>query len=132
RVRILRLVAGLVCIATSARAQLASQQPTIKVLVLPLTVKTAADSGLSIAVMDVARDKLGSMARYKVQVIPKPKLCEALAASDYGCNVLLDETQANQLDRFLNVNEYTTVSLERGGTNIKGPISARAIGSSVL
>jgi len=131
-VRILRLVAGLVCIATSARAQLASQQPSIKVLVLPLTVKNPADSALSIAVMDVTREKLGSMARYKVQVIPKPKLCEALAASDYGCNVLLDETQANQLARFLNVNAYTTGTLERSGNAIAATIRVRDIGSSGL
>ena len=130
--RILRLVAGLVCIATSARAQLASQQPSIKVLVLPLTVKNPADSALSIAVMDVTREKLGSMARYKVQVIPKPKLCEALAASDYGCNVLLDETQANQLARFLNVNAYTTGTLERSGNAIAATIRVRDIGSSGL
>jgi tetratricopeptide (TPR) repeat protein len=129
-VRILRLVAGLVCIATSARAQLATQPPSIKVLVLPLTVKTPADSGLSIAVMDVAREKLGGSARYKVQVIPKPKLCEALAASDYACNVLLDETQANQLARFLNVNAYTTGALERSGNTISATIRVRDIGSS--
>ena len=128
--RILRLVAGLVCIAASARAQLATQQPSIKVLVLPLTVKTPADSGVSIAVMDVAREKLGSMARYKVQVIPKPKLCEALAASDYACNVLLDETQANQLARFLNVNAYTTGALERSGSTPTATIRVRDIGSS--
>ena len=128
--RILRLVAGLVCIAASARAQLATQQPSIKVLVLPLTVKTPADSGVSIAVMDVAREKLGSMARYKVQVIPKPKLCEALAASDYACNVLLDETQANQLARFLNVNAYTTGALERSGNTPTATIRVRDIGSS--
>jgi len=131
-VRILRLVAGLVCVATSARAQIASQQPTVKLLVLPLTVKTPADSGLSIAVMDVAREKLGQMARYKVQVIPKPKLCEALAASDYACNVLLDETQANQLARFLNVNAYTTGALERSGNTIAATIRVRDIGSSGL
>ena len=130
--RILRLVAGLVCIAASARAQLATQQPSIKVLVLPLTVKTPADSGVSIAVMDVAREKLGSMARYKVQVIPKPKLCEALAASDYACNVLLDETQANQLARFLNVNAYSTGTLERSGNTITATIRMRDIGSSGL
>jgi len=123
-------VAGLVCIAASARAQLATQQPSIKVLVLPLTVKTPADSGVSIAVMDVAREKLGSMARYKVQVIPKPKLCEALAASDYACNVLLDETQANQLARFLNVNAYTTGALERSGNTPTATIRVRDIGSS--
>ena len=128
--RILRLVVGLVCIAASARAQLATQQPSIKVLVLPLTVKTPADSGVSIAVMDVAREKLGSMARYKVQVIPKPKLCEALAASDYACNVLLDETQANQLARFLNVNAYTTGALERSGNTPTATIRVRDIGSS--
>ena len=128
--RILRLVAGLVCIAASARAQLATQQPSIKVLVLPLTVKTPPDSALSIAAMDVAREKLGSMARYKVQVIPKPKLCEALAASDYACNVLLDETQANQLARFLNVNAYTTGALERSGNTPTATIRVRDIGSS--
>ena len=128
--RILRLVAALVCITTAARAQIASQQPSIKVVVLPLVVKTPADSALSIAVMDVAREKLGGMARYKVQVIPKPKLCEALAASDYACNVLLDETQANQLARFLNVNAYTTGALERSGNTPTATIRVRDIGSS--
>src|SRR5207249_3934179 len=84
---------------TAAPAQVSyqQQQPTEKLLVLPLMVKSPGDSAFSIAVMDVAREKLGQMARYKVQVIPKPKLCEALKASDYACDVLLDETQANQL-----------------------------------
>ena len=130
--RILRLVAALVCSTTAARAQIAPQQPSIKVLVLPLVVKTPADSALSIAVMDVAREKLGGMARYKVQVIPKPKLCEALAASDYACNVLLDDTQANQLARFLNVNAYTTGTLERNGSTITANIRVRDIASSGL
>jgi len=131
-VRILRLVAALVCITTAARAQIASQQPSIKVVVLPLVVKAPADSALSIAVMDVGREKLGGMARYKVQVIPKPKLCEALKASDYPCDVLLDETQANQLARFLNVNAYTTGTLERTGSTITATIRVRDIGSSGL
>ena len=130
--RILRLVAALVCITTAARAQIASQQPSIKVVVLPLVVKAPADSALSIAVMDVGREKLGGMARYKVQVIPKPKLCEALKASDYPCDVLLDETQANQLARFLNVNAYTTGTLERNGSTISATIRVRDIGSSGL
>jgi len=125
-------VAALVCITTAARAQIASQQPSIKVVVLPLVVKAPADSALSIAVMDVGREKLGGMARYKVQVIPKPKLCEALKASDYPCDVLLDETQANQLARFLNVNAYTTGTLERNGSTISATIRVRDIGSSGL
>ncbi len=101
-------------------------------LVLPLMVKSPGDSAFSIAVMDVAREKLGQMARYKVQVIPKPKLCEALKASDYACDVLLDETQANQLGRFLSVNAYTTGTLERSGGTITTTVRVRDIGSSGL
>jgi len=133
-VRLLRWVVGLVCIATAAPAQVSyqQQQPTEKLLVLPLMVKSPGDSAFSIAVMDVAREKLGQMARYKVQVIPKPKLCEALKASDYACDVLLDETQANQLGRFLSVNAYTSGILERSGGTSAATIRARDIGSSGL
>jgi len=133
-VRLLRWVVGLVCIATAAPAQVSyqQQQPTEKLLVLPLMVKSPGDSAFSIAVMDVAREKLGQMARYKVQVIPKPKLCEALKASDYACDVLLDETQANQLGRFLSVNAYTTGTLERSGGPIATTVRVRDIGSSGL
>jgi len=133
-VRLLRWVVGLGCIATAAPAQVSyqPQQPTEKLLVLPLVVKTPADSAFSIAVMDVAREKLGSMAKYKIQVIPKAKLCEALKASDYTCDVLLDETQANQLGRFLSVNAYTSGTLERSGGTITAAIRVRDIGSSGL
>jgi len=133
-VRLLRWVVGLVCIATAAPAQVSyqQQQPTEKLLVLPLMVKSPGDSAFSIAVTDVAREKLGQMARYKVQVIPKPKLCEALKASDYACDVLLDETQANQLGRFLSVNAYTTGTLERSGGTIATTVRVRDIGSSGL
>jgi tetratricopeptide (TPR) repeat protein len=129
-VRLLRLVAVLGCIATAAPAQLAYQQPTAKLLLLPLMVKTPADSAMSIAVMDVAREKLGGMARYKVQVIPKPKLCEALKASDYPCDVLLDDTQASQLARFLAVNAYATGTLERSGGALTATVRVRDVGSS--
>jgi len=133
-VRVLRWVVGLGCIATAAPAQVSyqPQQPTEKLLILPLMVKTPADSAFSIAVMDVAREKLGSMAKYKIQVIPKAKLCEALKASDYTCDVLLDETQANQLGRFLSVNGYTSGTLERSGGTITATIRVRDIGSSGL
>ena len=132
--RLLRSVVGLGCLATAAPAQVSyqPQQPTEKLLILPLTVKAPADSVFSVAVMDVAREKLGSMAKYKIQVIPKPKLCEALKASDYTCDVLLDETQANQLGRFLSVNAYTTGTLDRGGGTITTTIRVRDIGSSGL
>jgi tetratricopeptide (TPR) repeat protein len=129
-VRLLRWVVGLGCIATAAPAQLTVQQPTDKLLVLPLLVKSQSDSAFSVAVMDAARTKLASTARYKVQVIPKPKLCEALKASDYPCDVLLDETQANQLGRFLTVNSYTIGWLDRGGGNLTAAVRVRDIGGS--
>jgi tetratricopeptide (TPR) repeat protein len=133
-VRLLRWVVGMGCIAAAAPAQVSyqPQQPTEKLLVLPLMVKSPADSAFSVAVMDVAREKLGQMARYKIQVIPKPKLCEALKASDYTCDVLLDETQANQLGRFLSVNAYTSGTLERSGGTITATVRVRDIGSSGL
>ena len=130
--RILPVVVGLGCLAAAAPAQQGYQPPSIKLLVLPLMAKTPTDSAMSVAVMDAAREKLGSMARSKVQVIPKPKLCEALKASDYPCDVLLDETQANQLARFLTVNAYTTGTLERSNGMLGSSIRVRDIGSSGL
>src|SRR2546430_6172403 len=131
---LLRWVVGWGCVPPAAPAQVSyqAQQPTQKLLVLPLAPKSAADSAFSIAVTDVTREKLAGMARYKVQVIPKPKLCEALKASDYPCDVLLDETQANQLGRFLSVNAYTIGTLERSGGTIAATIRVRDIGSSGL
>jgi len=55
-VRTLGLVAGLMCVAAVSQAQLGYQQPTEKLLILPVNAKTPADSALSIAVMDGARD----------------------------------------------------------------------------
>ncbi len=131
--RLLRLVAGMTFAAVAAApAQLAIQQPTQRLLLLPLMVKVPADSTASVAVMDVARDRLTQLARYKVQVVPKAKLCEALKASDFACDVLLDESQALLLARFLNANAYTTGTLERSGGALVAQIRVRDIGSSGL
>src|SRR5437016_2132320 len=80
--------------------------------------------------MDAARERLASIAKYKVVVIPKTKLCEALKASDFACDVLLDESQAQLLARFLNVNAYTTGTLERAGVGLVATIRVRDIGGS--
>jgi tetratricopeptide (TPR) repeat protein len=128
-VRILGLAAGLALAATAARAQLAIQQPTERLLLLPLGVKTPADSVTSIAVMDAARERLSQLAKYKVLVVPKVKLCDALKASDFGCDVLLDESQASLLAKFLTVNAYTTGTLERGSA-LQAHLRVRDIGGS--
>src|SRR5437899_12885659 len=127
----MRFVAGLtVAAAAAAPAQLAVQQPTEKLLLVPLAAKTPTDSVTSVAVMDLAREKLAQLVRYKVMVVPKQKLCEALKASDFACDVLLDESQAQLLARFLNVNAYTTGTLERAGVGLVATIRVRDIGGS--
>lgn len=130
--RMLRLLAGLMGCAVSASAQLAPPPPSEKLLVATLTIKSPADSAMDIAVMDAARDRLGHLVGYKVLVVPKPKLCEALKASDYPCDVLLDESQALQLARFLNVNAFTTGSFEHAGGVLTAHVRVRDIGSSGL
>jgi len=111
-VRMLRLVAVLAVGAVGAApAQLAVNQPTEKLLVLPLVWSTAADSAAAIGITDAARERLGQLARYKVLLIPKNKLCEALGASGFPCDGLMEPRQAEQLARFLTVPSYTLGTL---------------------
>ena len=105
--RVLRLLAVLTAgAAAGLAAQLAAPQPTEKLLVLPLSA-IAADSAASIATTDAARARIISLARYKVNVIPKAKLCEVLQQSGFGCDVLITPQQAEQLSKALGINSYT-------------------------
>ncbi|HSD31553.1 MAG TPA: tetratricopeptide repeat protein [Gemmatimonadales bacterium] len=104
-------------VAVGAQAQLAVQQPTEKLLLLPLPVAPA-DSATSIATMDAARARLIQLARYKAMVIPKAKICEALQQSGFPCDGLMSDVQAGQLARALGINSYTTGQLQRGGGEI--------------
>jgi tetratricopeptide (TPR) repeat protein len=132
-VRILPLIAGLACAAAAAApAQYAAVQQAKKLLVLPLAVKTPADSAMSVAVMDVARDKLSGLSRYQLYVVPKAKLCEAFKSYGFPCDVLLDESQARQLAQALNVEAYTTGTLARAGGALTAHVRLRDIGGSGL
>ena len=115
--------------AGSAAAQLAVQQPTEKLLVLPL-MAAPADSGASIAVADAVRDRITQLAKYKVLVITKVKLCEALTASGFPCDVLLDDQQARQLGRFLSVSAYLTGSFVRRDATLTANVRVIDIASS--
>jgi tetratricopeptide (TPR) repeat protein len=114
----------------AAPAQLAITQPTTKLLILPLGVTSPTDSAASIATMDATRDRLAVLARYKVIVVPKAKLCEALKASGFACDLVLDDAQARELARFLNVQAYTTGTLERAGSTLIATVRVVDIGSS--
>ena len=106
--RVLRILAVLTAGAAGGlAAQLAAPQPTEKLLVLSLTVTNPADSAASIATMDAARARIISLARYKVNVIAKTKLCEVLQQSGFGCDVLITPQQAEQLAKALGINSYT-------------------------
>ena len=123
------VVALMAAAAASASAQLAVQQPTEKLLVLPLAAAPA-DSATSIQLADALRDRIGQLAKYKVMVIPKAKLCEALQASGFPCDVLLDDQQAKQLARFLNVQAYVTGMLVRRDATLVANIRIIDISSS--
>jgi tetratricopeptide (TPR) repeat protein/TolB-like protein len=113
----------------TASAQLAVQQPTEKLLVLPF-MAPAADSTTSIQLSDAVRDRIASLAKYKVLVVTKAKLCEALTASGFPCDGLLDDQQARQLARFLQVQAYVTGSLIRSGGTLTADVRVMDIGSS--
>ena len=116
--RVLRVLAVLTAgAAGSLAAQLAAPQPTEKLLVLPLAVTTPADSAASIATTDAARARLISLARYKVNVIPKQKICEVLAQSGFACDVLITPQQAEQLSKALGINSYTSGLLTKSGAS---------------
>jgi len=102
---------------TTASAQLAITQPTEKLLVLAIPVASPADSAASVQAMDLARERLIALARYKVLTVPKPKICEALGASGFPCDILMAEQQASQLARSLSVNAYTTGLLSRNSAS---------------
>jgi len=115
--------------AGTAAAQLAVQQPTEKLLVLPFTAP-AADSAASIQLSDAVRDRITSLAKYKVMVVTKAKLCEALTASGFPCDGLLDDQQARQLARFLQVQAYVTGAIARSGGTLTANVRVIDIGSS--
>src|SRR5207249_11143384 len=76
-----------------------------RLLVLPLAA-SAADSAGSIALSDAVRDRLTALTKNKVLVVPKAKLCEALAASGFPWERLLDDQQARQLGPALQAPEH--------------------------
>ena len=118
--------------AASAAGQITPQQPTEKLLIVPLPVTGGADSLTSLRVMDLARERLDRMARYRVQVIPKTKICEAMSASGFPCDVLMDQQQARQLARFLDADAYITGVIAKEGTSLVAHLRVVDVGGSGL
>jgi tetratricopeptide (TPR) repeat protein len=131
RVRSLRLAGLLAVVATAPlSAQLAITQPTERLLLLPLTVAVGADSAASVRTVDAVRERLEKLARYKVIVIPKQKICEALTASGFPCDGLIGEQQARQLARFLDADAFSVGVLERDGAGLAARVRVVDVGGS--
>src|SRR5690349_20044836 len=105
------------------------QQPTERLLILPF-MASPADSAASIALADAVRDRVNALVKSKVMVVPKAKLCEALQQSGFPCNGLLDDQQARQLARFLQVHSYVTGTLVKNGAALSANVEMIDIGSS--
>ena len=117
-------------VTTSALAQLAAPQaPSQRLLVVPLQA-SAADSAGSIALANAVRDRVTALAKNKVMVVPRAKYCEALAASGFPCDVLLDDQQAKQLARFLQVHSYLTGTYAKKGATLQADVHLTDIASS--
>ncbi len=124
-------VALTVGVATTAAAQLAApQQPSERLLILPLMWGSSADSAGAITLSDAVRDRVTQLVKSKVLVVTKAKLCEALAQSGFPCNGLLDDQQAKQLARFLQVHAYVTGAYSKSGANLTADVQMIDIASS--
>lgn len=131
--RTLRLVAVLVVGAVvAAPAQLARVQPTERLLITPLAVANPADSALSVQATDAARERIGSLARYQLQVIPKEKICEALTASGFSCDKLLTPQEVRLLARTLQADAFTVGQLERQNQAAAADLRVIDVGGSGL
>jgi tetratricopeptide (TPR) repeat protein len=116
--------------AGSAAAQLAVQQPTEKLLIVPVPVASGADSATSLRVMDLTRERVDRLARYKVLVISKQKICEALQASGFSCDGLMDAQQARQLARFLDADAFLTGVVHKEGGVLGARLRVVDVGGS--
>src|SRR5437879_7023591 len=119
-----------IAVAATASAQLAApQQPTERLLILPFQA-SAADSAGSLAIAEAVGDRVTALAKSRVLVVPKTKLCEALKASGFPCDGLLDDQQARQLARFLQVHAYVTGDFQKSGGNLTANVRLIDISSS--
>ncbi|MGH7753770.1 MAG: tetratricopeptide repeat protein, partial [Gemmatimonadales bacterium] len=103
-----------VVVSGGAGAQLARTQPQEKLLIVPFPVSHQADTTMSLALADAVRDKVTSANRYRMLVVPKNKICEALGMSGFACTVL-EPGQARELARAMGVDAYVTGRIERVG-----------------
>ncbi len=119
RVVLLGWALGAISVAAApAGAQVGGRQPvqTERVLVLAPLPADPADSAYAVAFGDEFRSRLEGKTRRQLTVITKDKIGEALEASGFSRDALLDDNAANQLARFLQSDAYVVGRLETNPT----------------
>jgi tetratricopeptide (TPR) repeat protein len=113
RVALLGWALGTLGAAAPAAAQV-SRPPvqTERVLVLAPLPADPADSAYAVAFGDEFRSRLEGKSRRELTVVSKDKIGEALEASGFSRDALLDDNAASQLARFLQSDAYVIGRIE--------------------
>lgn len=80
---------------------------TERILILPPIPRDPGDSTVAVQLGDALRSKMEGKTRRRLTVIPKDRIAEALEASGFGRDALLDLAASEQLARFLQADGYT-------------------------
>ncbi len=114
RVALLGWALGTMSLVASPVGAQVSRQPvqTERVLVLAPLPTDPGDSAYAVAFGDEFRSRLEGKTRRQLTVIAKEKIGEALEASGFSRDALLDDNAANQLARFLQSDAYVVGRLE--------------------
>lgn len=112
---IVALLSGALLVPTAGAAQLRRQAPPEKLLVLPPTVAEPTDSSFSVELTTLVRERIASKSRYLIGVIPTPAINEALVASGFPPNAILDLSNSHQLARFFGANAMAVGEVQRNG-----------------
>ncbi len=98
------------------QAQIRQPVMTQRVLLLAPTPTDPADSAYAVEFGDELRGRLEGKSRRQLTVITKDKIGEALEASGFGRDALLDESASKQLAQFLQSDAYIVGRLEKNPT----------------
>lgn len=113
--RVSLTVAGALLLAVPGAAQLRRQAPSEKLLLMPPIVSQPTDSTFSIELASLLRDRIASVSRFRIAVIQTPAIYEALTASGYQPNAILDMSNSQQLARFFSANALAVGEVVRNG-----------------
>jgi tetratricopeptide (TPR) repeat protein len=118
RRKLIALGLGAACIAIlgpeslGAQARQVQQQLDRLLVLSPLPVDPG-DSAIAVAIGDELRSRLEGKTRRQMSVITKDRIGEALEASGFSREALLDLAASEQLARFLQADAYIVGRLER-------------------